>query len=201
MHEQHWQQLARLDGHQTARRAGCRYLSAQGSFAILLLNREYLVDPNRRTIHLSADATDVPAAGYLEQLCILTYLLRARDVPPAGELVNAEKLDPGGFFFRGSHALPTKSLEDAFGHDPDRLKKAGRRFGAVPGTFGDASVKVLVLPRIPMNLIIWGADEEFPARASILFDRTASLQMPLDGLYAVTRYAVKSIVSAALETD
>ena len=197
MHEHYWEQLAKLDRQETARRAGCTCLAGCDSFAIRLLNGDYVVDLGARAIHSTTDASHLRLAGYLEHLCILAYLVNARDVPLAGKLVSVEKLDPGGFFFRGSHRLTVEKLEQAFGRDPQRLHGAGRRFDATPQAFGDASIELLVLPRIPLTLIVWAGDEEFSARASILFDQTASAHLALDVLYAAATLTINAIVTAA----
>ncbi len=197
VHEQYWEQLAKLNRADTARRAGCAYRAERDFLAISLLNREYLVDPVRRTIETGADTSEARSAGYLEQLCILAYLVGARDLPPAGKLVSADRLDPGGFFFRGSHRLPVERLAAVFGPAPPLLHKAGHLFNATPQTFGDASIELSVLPRISLTIVIWAADEEFPARASILFDRSASEQLPLDVLFAAATLALGAVVSAA----
>ena len=145
------------------------------------------------------EGSEPAPASFLEQLCILTYLLNVLDIPLANELVTAERLDPGGFFFRGSHRLPMQKLEDLLGKEPEQLKKAGKALNARACTFGDASIEILVLPRIPITLIIWAADEEFPARASILFDRSASEQMPLDALYALAKLTISTTVTLLQE--
>lgn len=199
MHEQYWEQLAGLDREETARRAGCTHLSECDSFAIRLLNGAYIADLGTRSVCIVAEANGPRSAGFLEQLCILAYLANARDLPPAGKLVSAEKLDPGGFFFRGSHRLATEKLEDCFGRDPQLLGRVGRLFDAETRDFGDASIELLVLPRIPLTLIVWGADEEFSARASILFDQTASAHLPLDVLYAAATLTIDAVVSASFE--
>jgi len=197
MHEQYWEQLAGLDREQTAGRAKCRYLAERDSFAVFLLNNEYLVDPAGKTVRAISAAPDAKPAGFLEQLCILAYLVNIRDLPLAGKLVSVEKLDPGGFFFRGSHRLPVEKLENAFGPHPRLLHNAGQALNATERAFGDAAIELLVLPRIPLTLIIWGADAEFPARASILFDQSASSQLPLDVLFAAGMLAINAVVSAA----
>ncbi len=197
MHEQYWGQLATLDRDETAERVGCIYRAEHDSLAISLLNREYLVDPAHRTIETSTDASGARSAGYLEQLCILAYLVGARDLPPAQRLVSAERLDPGGFFFRGSHRLPVEKLAAVFGPAPSLLYKVGRLLNATPQAFGDASIELSVLPRISLTVIVWAADEEFPARASILFDQNASSQLPLDVLFAAATLTINAVVSAA----
>jgi hypothetical protein len=194
VHEQFWEQLAGLPREETAKRARCQYLAESGSFVVPLLNTDYLVDPGRRTIRSAPSSEDRPA-GYLQQLCILAYLVDAKDLPPANRLVSVEKLDPGGFFFRGSHRLPVERLMSVFGPDPQLLHKAGRVLDAVPRAFGDASMELCVLPRIPVTLVVWASDEEFPARASVLFDQSATLQLPLDVLFAIGALTIESVLS------
>jgi hypothetical protein len=60
-----------------------------------------------------------------------------------------------------------------FGEKPELLLKvATEMYGAVPFTQGDVSVVVTALPLVPVALILWKGDEEFPAEGNILFDRS-----------------------------
>ncbi len=194
MHEQFWERLTRLPRAETAKKAKCRYLADSDSFVVPLLSTDYLVDPARCAIRPAAVPEGRPA-GYLQQLCILAYLVDAKDLPPAGRLVSVEKLDPGGFFFRGSHRLPVEKLASAFGTDPQLLNKVGRVLNAMQRSFGDVSIELCVLPRIPVTLVIWAADEEFPARASIFLDQSATAQLPLDVLFAIAALTIEGVLS------
>jgi len=49
---------------------------------------------------------------------------------------------------------------------------------------------------VPMTIVVWGRDEEFEARASILFDGTAADQLPLDALLAAVNLCVKALSEA-----
>ena len=60
--------------------------------------------------------------------------------------------------------------------------------------FGDASIEVLILPRIPLTVVVWAADDEFPARTSILFDANADKQLPLDALGAAVNLTIDAII-------
>jgi hypothetical protein len=199
VHAQYWEQLLGRDREETARRAGCIYLPECDSFTISLLSTEYAVYLGSRTISDAAEPPGSPPAGFLEQLCVLAYLVGARDQPLAGKLVSAEKLDPGGFFFRGSHRIPVEKLEKAFGCDSRLLDQAGSKLNAKSLSFGDAAIEILVLPRIPLTLIIWVADQEFPARASILFDQTVSAHLPLDVVYAAALLTIDAVLSNCSE--
>ena len=62
-------------------------------------------------------------------------------------------------------------------------------------------MELLVLPRIPLTFVIWAADEEFPARASILFDETTGSHLLLDALLAAVNLAVDALVKTAEESS
>ena len=196
MHEQLWEQLLEIDPCNVAKRAKCQYADDTGHFSIQFLGIEYVVDIADKRIFAYSDDDEDTDAQFLEQLCILTYLISCTAVPLSGKLVTAEKLPSGQFFFRGPHALPTGKLEEVFGHDPHSIYSAATVVGAKKASFGDASIKVFVLPRLPLTFVIWESDEEFDARASILFDQTATSQLPLDALLAAVNLAAKALVSA-----
>jgi hypothetical protein len=195
-----WLELSKLEPGLTARRAKCKYLEQSGQFLITFLNKRYLVNPAERKITVAEGISEGAKAGFLEQLCILAYLINARDLPMADKSVGPELLRGGQFFFRGQHALPTEGLESAFGEDPSRLLRLTGKFNAEPYSFGDAAIRFLILPRVPVTIVIWRRCDEFPARANYLFDQTAVEHLPLDALWTAVKLAVKALVWADAET-
>ncbi len=194
MHEQLWEKLVALDPMKTARRSGCRFDGDSSTFIVPLTGEDFVIDGGQRLIAPVDDPET--QAGFLEQLCILAYLITASDIPVSGRLVSGDKLEAGQFFFRGPHGLPTPKLEEAFGDEPSLLHEAGVRLKAEPCEYGDASISLGILPNVPVVLVIWGRDDEFEARASILFDETASKQLPLDALLAGVQLVVKKLIEA-----
>ncbi|MFZ0034039.1 MAG: DUF3786 domain-containing protein [Sedimentisphaerales bacterium] len=193
-----WQQLLKLDGQKTAQRAKCRYLLNPERYFIPLLNSEYIVNlPEKKAV--SAEGSS--ETGFTEELCILTYLINSQDLPVANKLTMAQSLSGGQFFFRGLHKLAVENLEEVFGQCPERLYEVMDEFGARRCEFGDACIQLYVLPRIPLTIVIWRGDEEFGARASILFDETAAAQLPLDALWAAANFTIKSLVTAATKSS
>jgi len=192
-----WEQLVKLDCADTARRAKCEYQSEEKRYFIQFLNTEHIVDLSDKKIYSGRGASALKPATFLEELCLLAYLINAKDVPLTNELVKAEALPAGQFFFRGLHALPTKKLEEVFGTNPDLLLKISERFEAQKRQFGDASITLKVLPRLPVTIIIWCKCEEFQARASILFDQSAASMLPLDALLAAVNLAVNALIEVS----
>jgi len=195
-HQGLWDQLLKLEPQSTAKRAKCEYLPQTRRYVIVFLNTEYTVDLAKRRVCRCYAGTDAQDAGFLEQLCILAYLVGAKDQRLCDKLVRPEQLPAGQFFFRGHHSLPTAALAKVFGDCPQRLYEAAEAFGAERCGFGDASVRMYLLPRVPVTLVVWGTDTEFEARSSILFDQTAAEHMILDALLAATNLAVEAVVAA-----
>ena len=197
-HEKLWEKVAALDAAATARRGLCQYDERSGRYTVSFLATNYSVDPAARSIVADGGSLAGQGAGFLEQLCILAYLLGASDVPLAGRLVKAESLESGQFFFRGHHSMPTEKLRAAFEGEPELLIKAGEALKASQRDFGDAAIEVLVLPRFPVTFVVWAADEEFAGRASILFDETADRQLALDAILAAVELTVKALIAAVV---
>ena len=191
-----WEQLEKLDYAETTQRAKCEYLSDKEYYIVKLINTEYVVDLPDRKVYSCPEGSEQKPATFLEELCILSYLINAKEIPLADKLVKGETLPGGQFFFRGVHKLPTEKLEKAFGERPQVLLEVSEQFNAEKCEFGDASISLFILPRLPLTIVIWRGDEEFEARASILFDRTAGSQMPLDALLASVNLVVDGLIKA-----
>jgi len=189
-----WEQLEKLDCAETAQRAKCEYLSDRERYIIQLLNVEYIVDLSDKKMYSNHEDSPQRPAAFLEELCLLAYLINAKEIPLANKLVRAEALPGGQFFFRGIHKLPIEKLEKAFGVRPEALLEISNKFDAEKCEFGDASISLYILPRLPLTIVIWRGCEEFDAWASVLFDQTAASQMPLDALLAAVNLAVDALI-------
>jgi len=195
-----WEQLEKLDCAGTAQRAKCEYLSDRKCYIIRFLNTEYIINLSDKKVYSIQKNSFSKPATFLEELCLLTYLINAKDLPLTNKLVKAETLPAGQFFFRGLHALPTQKLEKAFGMNPDILLKISERFDAEKREFGDASITLNVLPRLPLTIVIWRCCDEFEARASILFDQNAASLLPLDALLAAVNLAVNALIDVSADS-
>jgi len=200
-HKELWEQLDKLDRQKTAKRAKCQYQSSPERYVIALLNTKYAVNLSDKEIFFEQAGSPPEPAEFLEQLCVLSYLINAQDLPLANKLARPETLPGGQFFFRGLHKLPTEKLESTFGERPERLYQIAEQFDAKRCEFGDASIELYVLPRVPLTIVVWRSDEEFGARASILFDQTAGTHLPLDALGAAVNLTVNALVKSAAESS
>ena len=64
-----------------------------------------------------------------------------------------------------------KPFAEAFAGKPERFRRAGARLGFTPLSYGDAGFLVPAFEKVPLQVIFWDGDEEFPASVNLLFDR------------------------------
>jgi hypothetical protein len=85
-------------------------------------------------------------------------------------------------------------LERTFGSNPADLKRRCGALGGVPAAEDfpyEVTMRLPALPRIPILLLFNGADEEFPARCTMLFERRAEKYLDMECL-AITGWALSA---------
>ena len=178
-----WKSLAAMEARDVCRRSLAQ--AGEDVYTVSFLDREYRVDPGRG--RLGGPVEDSLLADPEFELLLLTYLTQARDTPAVGSWISEKDLPGGSLFFRGPHALPVQPLLARFGRDPAAFRRAGERLHGEPLPFGDSAFGFTALPRIPAACVLWAQDDEFPARITMMFDRTLSLHLPLDVVLALAR--------------
>jgi hypothetical protein len=63
-------------------------------------------------------------------------------------------------------------------------------WGGKPLELADEGLLFRLFPRLPLAIIHWRGDEEFPPYSKILFDISASNFMPTHGLAALAEFLV-----------
>ena len=178
-----WAQLIRERPEEICRKALVNYDHEKG-FLLPFLNQTFQILPTKQSIiPLYAKAPHVQT--FESDLIILTYLLRAKAINIGGTLVNEKQIPGGEAFFRGPHTLYTRSMEKLFGQDRDAFLLVGTKLNGKVTDLGDAGICLPVLPRVPVTLILWLKDDEFPAEIKVGFDSTISHHLPLDVIWAM----------------
>ncbi len=94
---------------------------------------------------------------------------------PKGEWIAFQDVPDGKFYLDAFLKRAKIPLVKGFGTNPTLLvEMAKKAYAAVPFDHGDFSVVVKALPQVPVALILWEGDEEFPPEGNILFDRNIS---------------------------
>jgi len=105
-----------------------------------------------------------------ERILVLRYLAQAKGTPPTKSLVTYRDLPGGIVYFPTFSKRTTDQLARRFGNEPESLLEAARPLGGYEINLGDAGVVIRGFSRVPVNLVLWRGDQEFPAEARLLFD-------------------------------
>jgi hypothetical protein len=194
--EKAWNILRGLNPADVCRNAAVEYDNAAGIYLLKSFGMDISIDPEKNTIYSSAPEAGLllDRLGYFSRLSILFYLTSAKDIPLSGKLVQPANLRGGHIFFRGTHVLPLDKLALKYGKDPGGFLKRGRDLGGKELKYGDASVQLFPFPRIPVVLILWQEDEEFPPRVDLLFDSACESHLALDILWSVAMMSLLIMV-------
>jgi hypothetical protein len=189
-----WKDFDAVDPRAAALRSGAR-VADSGTIEIDIFNRTFTIDPDSRKIHSGHPSFDGDHEPRLE-IPLLKYLSEANPVTLSGVWVSPRDLPGGAQFFTGTHGIPVNKIIAKFGSDRDLFSIACKKLGGEPVAFGDVGFVLRLFPLFPVQVILWLGDDEFPARASMLVDKNAHLQMPLDAVLSALMYVEYSIANA-----
>ena len=193
--EKAWEDLNNLNPFGVCRKARVFY-DRENSYILKSLGMDFSVHPGKREIKNIQPEGEIilKKYSYFFNLSALCYLINSRDIPLSGKLVKPAGLKGGGIFFRGSHVLPLEKIAEKYGNDKAGFIEKGKNLNGNIMNYGDASVELLPLPRIPVTLILWLSDDEFPARADLLLDSTCEQHLPLDIIWSIAMMSVLAVM-------
>ncbi len=193
--EKAWEDLNSLNPSDVCRKARVFY-DRENSYILKSFGMDFSVHPAKREIKNIQPEGEIilKKYSYFFNLSALCYLINSKDIPLSGKLVKPAGLKGGEIFFRGSHVLPLDKIAERYGNDRTGFIEKGRNLNGNIMNYGDASVELLPLPRIPVTLILWLSDDEFPARADLLLDSTCEQRLPLDVIWSIAMMSVLAVL-------
>jgi hypothetical protein len=179
-----WETLAGLRPQDVCFGAEAAYDESSGAYTIRAFGIDFIVSPGSKTITSGDPKSGLFLERYKDffRLAILWYMTSAKDIPPTGRLIRPLDVKGGQRFFSGTHVLPLDRIEERFARDKVAFIERGLRFGAEIAPYGDAAVRLYPLPRVPVTIILWLQDDEYPARATLFFDSTVDFQLSLSDM-------------------
>jgi hypothetical protein len=184
-----WEELLALKSVDACARAGVSYAESEEAYSLPMLDRVYRVHPAKRLITREGSGSEPdrrhPRVSFTEALILVVYLLKSRDISLTGKRVTEKELPGGDLFFRGPHELAREPVLSRYGTDPQAFLRSGEALQGKPISFGDAGIRFQVLPRIPLECILWAGDDEFPPSLTYIFDSSVGDHLPLDVIWAL----------------
>jgi len=139
------------------------------TFQTPFLDRTYRISyPQFEFSDRTAGQKEIPLQ---EQVLILHYMMAPVMPSPTNRWIAYREIPGAGFYFGAFVKRAVEPLKKVFGDNLAGFSRAAQKLQAQEIENGDAGFEFSVLPGVPLQLILWAADEEFPAEANILFDK------------------------------
>jgi hypothetical protein len=194
--KQAWDLLLELTPDRVQKKADVTYDEETSTYDLICFGQHIKVSLLDLNISGSSDtaATLVNTLEDYSRLSILNYLVNVKDIPLTGQHVRPADLSGGDLFTRGTHMLPLDKIAYLFNNDKEAFLIKGRALGGSDIKYGDMSMRLFPFPRIPVDLIVWSGDDEFPPRSSLLFDSSCTFHMPIDILWSTAMLTVEMML-------
>ncbi|MDZ7831030.1 MAG: DUF3786 domain-containing protein [Desulfobacterales bacterium] len=182
--------MARVDDYFNAKKIAVKSLSAHvldeiaactefevtdEGFRIPFLTRTYRVSfPDFEFVDENDADAEVPIQ---EQVLILHYMSAMEKKPVSGKWIAYREIPGAAFYYSSFVKRAIDPLKKVFGQNTAGLPPAADKIGGKAIDNGDVGYEFRVLPKVPLQLILWEGDEEFAPEANILFDETAGSYM------------------------
>jgi hypothetical protein len=131
---------------------------------------------------------------------LIYYILKGSSSRPAGKFVTFAEL-AGPLFKQGSYsssALERPIIKRFQGRVPELFEVAASYGGRKGGEAGLGSVSLIfdLLPHILLQLIFYDRDDEFPARATLLFDLNSTQFIDFEVLAVLVTIFVQTLTKS-----
>jgi hypothetical protein len=142
------------------------------TFRVPLLDRIYEVTYPEFDFKVDSDeTTETPIQ---EHVIILHYMQGAKTKTLDGTWVTYREIPEASFYYSVFVKRAIDPLKNVFGQNIAGFEAAAQRLSGQNIEHGDTAFEFRILPKIPIQTILWQGDDEFPPEASILFDRSIS---------------------------
>ena len=131
------------------------------------------------------------------QAMILYYFTHCTGAPLAGEWISFADLPDGRMYNQAFQGYSGHELARKFGLDVTAFCRAAEDAGGIREELGDAAYRFQALPRVPLLVVYWQGDEDFPSSCQILFDASASQCLPTDACAILGSMLKSKIVQSA----
>lgn len=114
---------------------------------------------------------------------IVYHLAQSDGSLSAGPWVSFAELPDASFYATAFRGYASAQIARHFATtEPEALAEAVQHVGGVPLIgLADRAWRIPALPRVPIALLWWDSDDEFEARAELLFDASASHHLTAEG--------------------
>ncbi len=187
-----WDLLIKARPEDVCKNALVTFDHSTSQYTVRSFGVDFIVSPEQKKVISNSQLGEflLDVKEYFFELSIIWYLVSAKDVPASKKWVKPVDVNGGQIFFMGTHKLPLDTLAEQYAKDPAGFVNKGKYVGGESCDYADASVLLYPLPKIPVQLLLWLEDDEFPPRIDLMLDSTCDIHLPTDVIWSITNTTV-----------
>ncbi len=162
-------------------KCGTTYSNDRKHILIEYFGKKYLVSLQNGEVKTTLGET----VSLNDATLILQYLRQCSGLPPRGKWLSFLELPEGIMHHEPFLNDACHPLAQTFGHRLELFNQLASQLGANNIQMGDTAVYVPAFAKLPLAVAIWEGDDEFPAKAVILFDSIAPHQLTTAALWVL----------------
>jgi hypothetical protein len=162
--------------------SGAHYDPERGVFSLDYCGGKYEIDHSSGLISGVASNGEVP---YNDRTLIMQYLAGSSGLPPRGRWLSFLELPEGIHHYAPFQTDALNPLAEKFGRNAESFLGAAASLKGNPLKLGDVAAVIPALPKIPLAVMLWLGDDEFPAKCNILFDAVAPTHLSTASLWVL----------------
>jgi hypothetical protein len=133
---------------------------------------------------------------------MLLYHLATTDGSPVTERwISFRELPGGGFYHQAFQGYTGKELVKHFRNRLGAFERAAEELNGRQEGVGDAAYAFQALPRVPLMVVYWLGDEDFPPSARVLFDASAGRHLPTDAFALLGSTLTRRLIATDLRSE
>ena len=177
------EQLAGIeDIGEQCRKSSTRHIPEEKAVIVDHLHRSYKISVPGGEVSLVVSEEAVPVR---DKILILHYFIHARGTPLTGNIITYKELHDGINYYPTFFKRAIEPVVASFKDTPEKLFEIAGALGGHRSDFGDTAVTIDAFPCVPLTIVLWRGDSEFPPDGNIMFDSTIADYLPTEDITIV----------------
>jgi hypothetical protein len=167
-----------------------------GEFRLAYWSRDIVIRyPDFTGIYLDSDVS----LNTFDMTMLAYYFDVSDGAPITGEWIAFNQIPGGMFYAQAFQGYTGNELAKVFGNDSEAFMETNEKSGGRREFFGNLAYSYQVLPRIPIMVVCWLGDEDFPPSYRMLFDANAQHHLVTDAYAILGSNLTRKLIKAKTE--
>jgi hypothetical protein len=184
---------AEIDPAEASARSGLEFDSIDSTFVFTLMGEKYKATwPEFSIVGGNGETKEMP----YESILIMRFIAEANFIPPTGEMIAYKEFPWGDVYDANFQGRVIRRFTFEFARDLPAFKKiieGHQGLKPVLLSKSDLGYRIEFMSGLPIDILIWEADDEFPASVQILFDKNFAFAFTAEDVAVIGDILINSL--------